>query len=120
MIRLIAITILLVLAGSTVSADQHSANKMIKDCLDVWGYDREAPVDVRLNNFNWQGASECVAGFQYEEHLKRKEAIKTFLAEKPWFKGSNWKWQEKAEYTCRKITTLKGTYEICSKPIYIN
>ena len=99
--------------------DRSFNNQMIKECLDVWGYDKYAPVETRLNNFNWQGAAGCVANFRLEEQRKQVEADREFLKEKPWFRGSNWKWQEKAEYTCTK-QLHNGGITVCHKPFYIN
>jgi hypothetical protein len=46
--------------------------------------------------------------------------MRSFLQEHPWYKGKNWKWEERAEYTCKHIETLQGSAEVCSKPYYIN
>ena len=95
-----------------------SNNEIMKHCLDAFGYDKTAPIEQRLNNFNWDNASWCAAGFRAEESAKRREEIRAFLKEKPWFRGKNWKWQERAEYTCTKNYNSGLTY--CHKPIYIN
>lgn len=98
--------------------DRSFNNQMIKECLDAWGYDKYAPVEIRLNNFNWQGAAGCVANFRLEEQQKQVQADREFLKKKPWFRGTNWKWEEKAEYTCTKQHHTGLT--VCHKPIYIN
>lgn len=103
--------------GSVVHAESQN-NKMIKECLEVWGYDYDAPADKRLNNFNWQKASGCVSNYNVEAHRKKVAEQREFLKQKPWFKGKNWKWQEKAEYTCTKQHHTGLT--VCSKPYYIN
>ena len=96
-------------------------NRMIKECLDVWGYDRDEPdPQKRLDSFDFRMASTCVGDFRLEDWQKRIKADREFVNDKPWFRGKNWKWQERAEYTCRRITNLSGTYEVCSKPIYLN
>ena len=111
--------ILFLVITSPAYANQNKLNnQMIKDCLDVFGYNRTAPIEERLNNFDWQSASWCVAGFKMEESKKRQEEIKAFLKQNPWFKGKNWKWAERAEYTCTKNYSTGLTY--CHKPIYLN
>lgn len=102
--------------------DNSKNNQMVKDCLDLYGYDRELPVDIRLNTFDFSGPANCVAGFRYEEHLKKVKERKEFLEENPWFRGSNWKWEERAEYTCSKIysTAHLTNITVCQKPYYVN
>lgn len=114
----------LMMATSSVYANSVSNkynNEMIKECLDLYGYDRNEPdVQKRLDSFDFTQASSCVGDFRYDEWKKRIDADRQFIAEHPWFRGKNWKWEERAEYTCRRVTTLKGTFEVCSKPIYLN
>lgn len=93
-------------------------NKMIKECLTAFNYDYDAPVDKRLNNFNWNKASNCVSNFNIEAQQKKVAAQREFLKKNPWFKGTNWKWQQKAEYTC--VKQHHTGYTVCSKPYYIN
>lgn len=108
--------ILFLIVASPVYAK--SNNDMIKECLDVFGYKKTAPIDKRLNNFQWGNAAWCVAGFQADKQAQRREEIKAFLKENPWFRGKNWKWAERAEYTCTKQYHTGLT--VCHKPIYIN
>jgi len=117
---MIRTTILLccIFATPLFAEDAKSTNNMIKDCLMAYEYDYDAPVEERLNNFNWQDASDCVAGFKHEEHEKRLAEQREFLKQKPWFKGTNWKWEERAEYTCTKDYGTGLTY--CHRPIYLN
>ena len=106
---------------NTAFADEvKSNNTMIKECLDATGYDKTLPVDERLNTFDFRPASGCVSNFVVEKQKLKVAEARQFLENKPWFKGKNWKWEERAEYTCRKIETLQGSYEVCSKPIYLN
>jgi hypothetical protein len=100
--------------------DRSYNNQMMIECLDAWGYPRDASVDDRMNWPYWREVSGCTANFVLEDQRKRVKADREFVNKHPWFKGKNWKWQERAEYTCRKITTLNGTFELCSKPIYLN
>ena len=117
--KLIAI---LVLFSTTAYAGitEKGNNEMIIECLDVYGYDRTLPVEQRLNTFDFRNASNCVSNFVVEQQKQKVEQQREFLDQNPWFKGKNWKWVERAEYTCRHIDTLQGSYEVCSKPIYLN
>lgn len=93
-------------------------NNMIKECLKAYDYDYDAPVEKRLNNFNWNAASGCVSNFNVEKQKKKVAEQREFLEKKPWFKGKNWKWQDRAEYTCTKQHHTGFT--VCHKPIYLN
>jgi hypothetical protein len=93
-------------------------NNMIKECLVAYNYQYDAPVEHRLNNFNWQDASNCVSNFVIEEQKKKVKAQQEFLKEKPWYKGKNWKWEDRAEYTCTK--QYHTGLVICRKPYYVN
>lgn len=113
---------MLFLVSTTAHADivVMGNNKMIKECLDVYGFDKTLPVEQRLNTFDWRSASGCVSNFVVGKQQKKVAEQREFLDQNPWFKGKNWKWIERAEYTCRHIDTLQGSYEVCSKPIYLN
>lgn len=113
------VLVLTFIAHDSYAADNSKNNEMIKECLIVWGYDyAEKDPQKRINNFNWNKASGCVSNFVVEEHKKRIEKDRQFVESKPWFKGTNWKWQEKAEYTCTKEYHTGMT--ICRKPYYVN
>jgi hypothetical protein len=89
-------------------------NDALKACLALHDYSPE-----KFDTFNWNAASAC-----YHEHLilqeeSKRAEIKEFLKEKPWYKGANWQWETRAEYTCVKRYDLNGI-EICSKPFYLN
>ncbi|MEK9698146.1 MAG: hypothetical protein VW270_20415 [Candidatus Poseidoniales archaeon] len=100
--------------------DNKHNNEMIKECLDFWGYDRDEPdPQKRLDSFDFRTASTCVANFRYEDWLQRMEADRELMKDKPWFRGSNWKWEERAEYKCTK-QLHNGGLTVCHKPIYIN
>lgn len=95
-----------------------SNNEMIKDCLNANGYDRSADVEKRLNTFDWQRGSYCVANFQNELHEKRLAEQREFLKKNPWYKGRNWNWEDKAEFTCH--TEYHTGFVYCHRPKYIN
>lgn len=113
------ILLLLCMLPVAAFADPQSNNGIVKDCLDVYGFDRDAPIIERFN-FDFSAASNCVAGYNYQKHIQKVKERKEFLKQNPWFKGTNWKWQETAEYTCKHVNTLQGSAVICQKPYYIN
>ena len=107
------ITIVAILFAT--SAFANDSNEKMKACLDLYGYTPD-----QFDTFDFSAAAACHQGHRTIELLAERERIKEFLAEKPWFKGSNWKWEEKAEYTCKHINTLQGSAVVCQKPYYIN
>lgn len=111
--------VLLCLLGLPAFADS-GYNEAARDCLKAYGYDHTLPVEVRLNSFNFRAASACTQIYRDKDWKARIAKDRAFVAQKPWYKGKNWKWEEKAEYTCYHINNLQGQYEICSKPIYLN
>lgn len=118
MIRTITLICCIIATPIFAEAKMKTTNEMIKDCLTAYQYDYGAPVDKRLNNFDWQSASNCVAGFSQDKHEKKLAEQRKFLNDNPWYKGKNWKWTERAEYTCVKQYHTGLT--VCHKPIYIN
>ena len=112
--------ILFCLLATSASAESKSNNAIIKDCLAAYNYDYNAPVEQRLNNFNWHGASYCAAGFIEEQHKQRLAEQQEFLKKNPWFRGTNWKWELYSEYKCNKVNSDVGPVTVCSKPYYIN
>ena len=116
---ILTVIVLTIGLASQTHANDVSPNEMIKQCLDVWGYDRNEPdPQKRLDQFDFRNASKCVAGFRYEYWQERIEADREFVKTKPWFRGTNWKWEERAEYTCTKEYHTGMT--ICRKPYYVN
>ena len=113
------IAILLCLLATPVFAES-GYNDAAKECLKAYGYDHTLPVEVRLNSFNFNKASPCMTAHRQADWKERIAKDRAFVAQRPWYKGKNWKWEEKAEYTCYHINNLRGQYEICSKPIYLN
>lgn len=119
--RVITGAVLALLSSSTWAFAEKSNNDIIKDCLVINNYDYNLPVQERVNTFDWNSAAHCTAGFLQKEHKKRLAALAKFIKEKPWYKGPNWRWELRAEYTCRIVNnTDTGPIEICSKPYYIN
>lgn len=114
-----AVIVLTIGLASQAYANGTSPNEMIKQCLDVWGYDRDEPdPQKRLDQFDFRTASNCVSGFRLNEWKQQIEADRELIKEKPWFRGTNWKWEERAEYTCTKEYHTGMT--ICRRPYYVN
>jgi hypothetical protein len=118
--RAIIGAVLALISTSTWALAEKSNNDIIKDCLQANGYDYSLPVEKRINTFDWSAAAYCSAAFQQEEHKQRLAEQREFLKKKPWYKGPNWRWELRAEYTCNKLYTDKGPIEVCSKPYYLN
>jgi hypothetical protein len=115
------LTVLFLLGQSpaTVAAGKVSNNEMMKQCLDVWGFDRDEPnIDKRFSDVNMMDIAGCVQGFRAEAWAIQIEKDREFVKSRPWFRGSNFKWQERAEYTCTKHLHTGQT--ICQKPYYVN
>lgn len=106
-------------ATPLLASDPMTNGDMIKECLKATGYNyEEQDPQKRLDSYNWNLGADCVSGFQHKKFLERKAELQEFLNEKPWFRGTNWKWQERAEYTCTKQHHTGLT--VCQKPYYLN
>ena len=89
-------------------------NEAIKYCLEVYGYTPE-----KFDEFNWNGASSCFHEYAVANEKAKRTKIREFLEEKPWYKGKNWQWELRSEYTCVERYDMNGI-EVCSKPYYLN
>jgi len=98
------------------NAESHS-NKVMKDCLVEYGYTPE-----KFEGFDFSKPAACHGAWRVAENERDYKKMKDFLVDHPWYKGKNWKWEERAEYSCEKIysTQLMNTITVCSKPIYLN
>lgn len=105
-------------ATSAMGESIKTNNEMIKQCLEAYEYKKTAPVEERLNNFDWQSASDCVAGFNQERQKVKLAEQKEFLKKNPWYKGRNWNWEDRAEFTCH--TEYHTGNVFCHRPKYIN
>lgn len=116
---IILLTLMLVGFFGVANANDVSPNHMIKECLDVWGFDREeSNPQKRLDSFDFSHASGCISGFRHDEWMERIEEDRKVVERKPWLKGTNWKWEERAEYTCTKEHHTGRT--VCRRPYYMN
>jgi hypothetical protein len=119
----IMVGIVLLSAIFTYDAYAKSNNVMVIECLEVHGYDYDNPdVEERINTFNFRAASGCVSNFIEEKQSKKVAEQREFLKEKPWYKGPNWRWELRSEYTCEHIysSQTKTNIEVCHKPYYLN
>jgi hypothetical protein len=108
--------IALLLAGSVLShyAEASDNNRVMKACLDEYGYTPD-----NFNAFNFGPAAECFHKWRTAENSNETIKLREFLLEHPWYKGSNWQWEARAEYTCTKHYDKHGI-RLCYKPIYMN
>ena len=113
MAKITQMLLLFLLLGGSALANE--CNERMKECLDLYGYTPD-----KFDTFDFSKAAGCHQGHRTIEMLAQREEIKSFLKEKPHFRGTNWKWEEKAEYTCKHINTLQGSAVVCQKPYYLN
>jgi hypothetical protein len=105
---------IMVMFANPRAAQAEENNDVLKSCLKLHEYSPE-----KFDTFNWGKASRCYHAHAIAQEESKREEIREFLKEKPWYKGANWKWEDKAEYTCTKLYHRNGIV-ICHKPIYIN
>jgi hypothetical protein len=95
-------------------AEDNNNNDYVKECLALHDYSPE-----KFDTFNWNAASACF----HAKSIAQSEAVyaklREFLEENPHYRGPNWDWERRAEYTCIKRYDLNGI-EVCSKPYYLN
>jgi len=98
-------------------AETTHSNEVMKSCLEESGYTPD-----KFETFDFSKPAACHSKWRVAETEKDYVKMRSFLQEHPWYKGKNWKWEERAEYSCEKIysTRLLRNVEICSKPYYIN
>lgn len=98
---------------------ERTNNQMMKECLAQFGYDYTTSVDERLNNTDWAEVSACTAGFIQEKHFEYVKKRKEFLKQNPWYRGPNWRWELRTEYSCTMLGSDVGPREVCHKPAYV-
>jgi len=111
------------LAFSPAYAERVDANEMIKTCLDVNGYNRNEPdPQKRLDQFDFNKGSSCVAGFRHEEYLRNVAEIRKAKEEKPWLAGPRWRHNLYSEYDCSKVWSEEAGMKItvCAKPYFLD
>lgn len=105
----------LLLGGGCSAAFASDNNEKMKACLALYDYSID-----KFDTFDFSAASACAQGHRTIAMLAEREEIRKFLEEKPHYRGTNWKWEENAEYTCKHINTLQGSAVVCQKPYYLN
>ena len=95
------------------NAESHS-NQVMKQCLEKHGYKQE-----NFQTYDFSKAAKCHSDFRIAQKEKDNEKMRDFLADHPWYKGKNWKWEQRAEYTCVKRMDMGGI-ELCTRPYYLN
>lgn len=89
-------------------------NAIMKACLEQYGYTPE-----KFETFNFSRPAKCHSDWRIAQNEKSYAKMREFLDKHPWYKGTNWKWEERAEYTCTKRYDLNGIV-VCHKPYYLN
>jgi len=105
--------LILLLCLMTTPAFASPNNEALKLCLDMHGYNLK-----NFDTFDFSSAAACHSKYRVERKIKLEEEQREFLKKRPWFRGTNWKWEDKAEYTCTKQHHTGLT--VCHKPFYIN
>jgi hypothetical protein len=105
---------------STAAYAESDYNMAIKECLYKNGY---VPGETDVRTFKFSGfAGKCVNKKHIELEKARYAKEREWLKQNPHYTGSNFKWEDKAEYFCERIysTTMSNTITVCHKPIFIN
>jgi len=95
------------------NAESHS-NEVMKNCLIEYDYTPD-----KFETFDFSKPAACHSKWRTAETEKDYKKMRDFLAEHPWYKGKNWKWEQRAEYTCVKRVDMGGI-ELCTRPYYLN
>jgi hypothetical protein len=106
--------ILLLLSTATANAQ---SNEIMKMCLKDTGYTPKT-----FYQYDFSKGFACWSNWKSGYEKLKMEKQRQFLEENPWYKGNNWKWEERAEYDCEKIysTQMMANITICHKPYYLN
>lgn len=98
-------------------AGESESNKVMKQCLQEHNYTPD-----KFHNYDFGPAAACHGEWAVADLERNIEKQKKFLEENPWYRGSDWNWQETAGYNCEKIynNSLMNTITLCSKPTYVN
>ena len=66
---------------------EEPGNEILKRCLDLYGYDKNLPVEVRLNTFDFNKAASCMVGTKVHRlYIPEREATREFLKENPHYR----------------------------------
>ena len=69
------------LASTSAFADDN--NQAMKFCMDAVGYDRNAPVEERMNGVDWAAAAKCYHAYNDNIREQQIASLREFLAANP-------------------------------------
>lgn len=81
--RAILIAMLMVWAPLTAAKADIGYNEGVKNCLQHFGYKWDAPVEERINNFDWNAASVCTNEVKRKIVAKEYAELQDFLKHNP-------------------------------------
>ena len=99
----IAVVCLVLVCGIsyTIHAEPNASNLQMKVCLDKFGYDPN-----KFDNFDFSKAASCHSDYRIAKREEEYKNIRTFLKERPWYKGRDWQWED-----CAKDNTCTNRYK---------
>ncbi len=69
------------IASTSAFADDN--NQAMKHCMDAVGYDRNAPVEERMNGVDWAAAAKCYHAYNNKIQAQQIASLREFLAANP-------------------------------------
>jgi hypothetical protein len=106
---LLVASFLFIISGE---AKANTSNEVMKACLKEYNYSPD-----KFYSFDFSKPAYCHSKWRAAETSKERIKLREFLLEHPWYKGKNWRWETRSEYTCVKRYDLNGI-EVCTKPFY--
>lgn len=70
-----------ILASTSAFADDN--NQAMKHCMDAVGYDRNAPVEERMNDVDWAAAASCYHAYNSAIYQQQIANLRELLAANP-------------------------------------
>jgi hypothetical protein len=94
-------------------------NQALKECLAKSGF---VAGKTHVLNYDWSKASSCTNAKAVKIEQARIATEREFLKNNPHYTGSNFKWEDKAEYFCERIYSeqLSHAITVCHKPYFVN
>jgi hypothetical protein len=65
------------------NASEYEYNEGVKNCLQHFGYQWDAPVEERINNFDWNQASVCTNAIKRKIVAEKYAELQDFLKHNP-------------------------------------
>ena len=75
------ITACAILASTSAFADDN--NQAMKHCMDAVGYDRNAPVEERMNDVDWAEAASCYQSYNSAIYKQQIANLRELLTANP-------------------------------------